>query len=296
LRAIAAALGPRRRRCGGNIVRVRRLSERSTFDAAAELYDRARPRYPEALFDTLIERTGLRRGDAVLEIGAGTGIATLPLARRGLVVTAIELGENLSAIARGRVAEHAQVEVINVDFEGWRPPMTNVFDVVVAATSWHWIDPSVGFRKVAACLRPGGHLAVWSTGHVFPPGGDDFFEQIQDVYDEIGEGLGPDAVWPTPAELAPPGLGTSSGGIFATTSVDRFDWEIVYDADAYIDLLNTFSGHLTMAGWQRDRLFSEIRRRLSLRPDGLLRRHWGAVLEIAVPVASPTEPPAPATR
>jgi SAM-dependent methyltransferase len=263
---------------------VGRLSERSTFDGAAELYDRVRPRYPEALFETLIERTGLRPGDRVLEIGAGTGIATLPLARRGLAVTAIEVGGNLAAIASARLAEHRQVEVINVDFETWQPPALSAFDAVVAATSWHWIEPSVGYRKVASCLRPGGHFAVWSTGHVFPAGGDDFFRTIQDVYEEIGEGLGPEPVWPTPAELAPPGLETSSDGTFATVSVDRFDWEVVYDADGYIDLLNTFSGHLVMAGWQRDRLYGEIRRRLSLRRDGRLRRHWGVVLEVATRV------------
>jgi hypothetical protein len=53
------------------------------------------------------------------------------------------------------------------------------------------------------------------------------------------------------------------------------------DASGYIDLLNTFSGHIAMEAWQRDGLYGEIRRRLAARPDGLLRRHWGAVLHIA---------------
>ena len=59
------------------------------------------------------------------------------------------------------------------------------------------------------------------------------------------------------------------------------DWEIAYDADAYIDLLETFSGHIAMAPWQRERLYGEIRRRLAARPDGLLRRHWGTVMHVA---------------
>jgi hypothetical protein len=63
--------------------------------------------------------------------------------------------------------------------------------------------------------------------------------------------------------------------------VTQYDWETVYDADGYIDLLNTFSGHFAMQDWQRERLFGEIRRRLARRSNGLLHRHWGGVLHIA---------------
>ena len=63
--------------------------------------------------------------------------------------------------------------------------------------------------------------------------------------------------------------------------VRHFDWEQVYDAEGYIELLNTFSGHIAMQAWQRDRLYGEIRRRLAARPDRSLRRHFGAVLHVA---------------
>ena len=61
----------------------------------------------------------------------------------------------------------------------------------------------------------------------------------------------------------------------------QFDWEVTYDAESYIDLLETFSGHIAMQPWQRERLYAEIRRRLGERPDGLLCRHWGAALHVA---------------
>jgi len=61
----------------------------------------------------------------------------------------------------------------------------------------------------------------------------------------------------------------------------RFQWETRYSAAGYIRLLETFSSHIAMEPWQRDRLYGEIRRRLALRPDGLVRRHWGAVLQVA---------------
>ena len=154
------------------------------------------------------------------------------------------------------------------------------FDLVFAATAWHWIDPAVRYRRAWELLPPGGHLAFWSAAHVFPEGGDPFFAEIQDVYDEIGEGL-PGARQVRPSELPDSRAEIMSSGLFEDVAVRRFDWEVSYDAEEYIRLLDTFSGHIAMQAWQRDRLYAEIRRRLAQRPDGLLARHWGAVLNVA---------------
>jgi 2-polyprenyl-3-methyl-5-hydroxy-6-metoxy-1,4-benzoquinol methylase len=62
---------------------------RAGFDLAAEDYQRTRPVCPPQLFDDLIYRAGLEAGDRVIEIGCGTGQATVPLAQRGLAVTAM---------------------------------------------------------------------------------------------------------------------------------------------------------------------------------------------------------------
>jgi hypothetical protein len=130
-------------------------------------------------------------------------------------------------------------------------------------------------------LRPGGHLAFWATAHVFPDGGDPFFRQIQDVYDEIGESLPPGSAWPRPGELPDQAAEIEASGLFQVVRVRHFDWERVYDAEGYIELLDTFSGHIAMADWQRERLYGEMRRRLGQRPGTTVRRHWGAVLHIA---------------
>ena len=89
--------------------------------------------------------------------------------RRGLEVTAVELGAGLAEIARRNVAPYPAVEVLNVAFEEWAAP-ADTFDAVVAATSFHWLDPAVRLGKIKHALRPGGALAVISTHHV--AGGD----------------------------------------------------------------------------------------------------------------------------
>jgi SAM-dependent methyltransferase len=250
-----------------------------TFDQAAALYQRSRPEYPAALFDRLIEVTGLLPGTSLLEIGCATGKATLPLARRGFAITCLEPGPSLAAEAR-RVLAAFEVEVLESRFEDHVCPSRR-FSLVYAATAWHWVDPAVRYQHAAACLVDGGFLAFWGAGHVIPYDGDPFFEELQEVYDEIGEALPPGAITPRPQELDDDRADIEASGSFEVVEIGQYDWETVYTADGYIDLLNTFSGHIAMEPWQRDRLYGEIRRRLAARPDGRLRRHWGGVLHVA---------------
>jgi SAM-dependent methyltransferase len=251
----------------------------ATFDRAAELYQRARPEYPSELYDHLVATTGLSAGARLLEVGCATGKATRPLAQRRFHVTCIEPGAALAAAARANLAGF-DVEVVEARFEDWTPA-GEPFALVFAATAWHWVDPAVRYRKAADALEPHGWLALWGAGHVIPYDGDPFFDELQGVYDEIGEHLPADATVPRPQELHDDRDEIEASGLFEVVDIKQYDWETVYDAEGYIDLLNTFSGHIAMQDWQRDRLYGEIRRRLAQRPDGLLRRHWGGVLHVA---------------
>jgi SAM-dependent methyltransferase len=253
----------------------------ATFDSAADLYQQARPDYPAELYEELISSAGLAAGDRLLEIGCATGKATIPFARRGFRIMAVEFGGELAAAARQNLKSFPNAEIVQANFETWQPPPGTSFGLVFAATAWHWIDPDLRYHKAWSLLRPGGHLAFWGATPVFPAGGDPFFHEIQEVYEEIGEGLPPDAVWPRPGELPDERADIARSGLFEPVVIREFSWEVSYDAESYIRLLDTFSGHIAMAPWQREHLYSEIRRRLAARPGGDLRRHWGAVLHVA---------------
>jgi SAM-dependent methyltransferase len=257
----------------------RRASLRRTFESAADTYEAARPTYPDALYDDLVELAGLEPRARLLEIGCASGKATRPLVERGYSVVCVELGAELAERARQNL-DGFPVDIHVSPFETWEGE-PGAFGLVYAATAWHWVDPALRYEKAHRLLRPGGHLAFWSALHAFPAGFDPFFIEIQEIYDAIGESH--DGEWPpAPPDAVPDETDEiEASGFFEDVQVRRYVWETRYTADEYIALLNTFSGHIAMEPVGRERLYTEIRERIELRPDRLLRRHWHAILHVA---------------
>jgi 2-polyprenyl-3-methyl-5-hydroxy-6-metoxy-1,4-benzoquinol methylase len=144
--------------------RIRREHWRRLFDNIADRYDATRPGYPAEVLDEVCTAAGLRPGAQVLEIGCGTGQLTRQLAGRGYQLTAIDLGASMVAAAERNVAD-PQVRFEVCAFEEFAA--AGPFDLIVSATAFHWVDPSIGLAKCAQLLRPGGWLALLSTGEVY---------------------------------------------------------------------------------------------------------------------------------
>jgi SAM-dependent methyltransferase len=250
-----------------------------TFERVAERYEVARPSYPAELFDDLVTLAQLRPGSRVLEIGSGTGKATLPMVERGFRVVCVEIGAQLADVARRKFAG-LPVDIQVGPFETWVGD-SGGFDLVYAATAWHWIDPEIRYRKAHDLLGSGGHLAYWKATHAFPAGFDPFFEEIQETYEAIGESHADE--WPPtpPDEVADDRAEIEASGLFGDVAVRRYVWQHDYTVDGYLSLLDTFSRHIAMDPSKRAHLYREIRRRLAQRPSGLVTRHWAAILHVA---------------
>jgi SAM-dependent methyltransferase len=220
------------------------------FDRIAAEYDRVRPRYPAVLIDLALAGAGIRR---VLEVGCGTGQLTEALAARGLDVEAVEPGANLAALARRRVPSLRVHAGRFEDVELRR----GAYDAVFSATAFHWIDPDVGWAKVAQVLRPGGRLAL--LGHLFAHD-----EDVEGAHEGLRAAY--EADWTFTDEAAIRAAGeehrdniselwaalTSAGGrpevaeLFgpATLELVRVDRDV--DAQTLLDLQRTTSSHLTL--------------------------------------------------
>ena len=254
---------------------------RATFDQEAWLYDRARPGYPPALIEDIIALTGLRPTGSILEIGCGTGQATLPFAERGYPMLAIELGANLAAVARHKLAPFPQAQVWIGAFEGWPVPGP-IFDLCLSATAFHWIDPAIGYPKVARALRPGGALALFWNKHVWAAHSEDFFAAAQEVYRREAPEIFVDESLLRPEEVEEPvAAQMEASGLFGPMIVRRYVWEQEYDAAGYLQVLNTYSGHLSLRPSVRTRLFDALRDLIDTRFNGYLRKGYLSLLYVA---------------
>jgi SAM-dependent methyltransferase len=256
------------------------MTLRASFDEDAERYDRARPGYPHDLFDDLAALAGLQPRSRVLELGCGTGQATVPLARRGYEVAAVELGPKLAEVARRKLAAFPSVHVVNAEFEQWPLP-TEPFDLVVAATSFHWLDPSLRLAKSAEALRPGGTLAVISTHHV--AGGDaEFFATVQGCYERWMPGTPPGLDLPTAAEVPPGTREFERDGRFGEVGFRRYEQELTYTTSEYLDLIQTYSGHRALAADAREALLACIAQLIDLRFGGRIAKRSMTELTFAL--------------
>ncbi len=222
-------------------------SRAESFGAIAELYDRVRPSYPQALVDALLVDGAAR----VLDVGCGTGIVAALLAARGCDVLGVEVDERMAAVARAR-----GIDVEVAPFERW-DARRRLFDLAVCGQAWHWIDPVAGAQKAATVLAPGGRLGVfWNFGS--PP--RELVQRFAPIYARLAPGLesysvllgGHDAR----ADTATAGIAASGG--FETAHVSAFAWTRTHDTAQWLEILRTHSDHQALAAERREELLTAI--------------------------------------
>jgi SAM-dependent methyltransferase len=209
-----------------------------SFGADTERYDRARPRYPDALVERIV---AVSPGRDVLDVGCGTGIEARQFQATGCRVLGVEPDARMADFAR-----RSGVEVEVATFEAW-DGAGREFDAVVAGTAWHWVHPVAGATKAAKVLRPVGRLAMF--WHVFqlPP-------EVAEAFAAVYQRVVPDS--PFDFQSKRPALevyqvmfttaadGIREAGGFSEPEQWRFDWEHHYTRDAWLDQMPT-QGALT---------------------------------------------------
>lgn len=207
-----------------------------SFGSDAERYDRARPRYPDAMVERIVVASP---GPDILDVGCGTGIAARQFQAAGCHVLGVDPDARMADFARRK---GLQVDVAT--FEAWTSA-GRTFDAVVAGQAWHWVDPVVGAAKAAQVLRAGGRLAVF--WYVFKPPSD-----LGDAFSAVYGRVLPDSPF---AGGTMPGLdaysafftkaadGISRAGGFSDPEEWRFDWDRSYTRDEWLEVVPTSGGH-----------------------------------------------------
>jgi SAM-dependent methyltransferase len=244
---------------------------RDSFGAIATAYDRERMRYPNAVFDAIIERSGIGRA---VEIGPGTGIATIPMAERGFGITGVEPSAEMAAIAKAKLASFGPVRIEVASYEEWEPEGT--YDLVYAAQSWHWITPEARFEKTPALLKADGCLAVFgnmATGRL-PEAQEAYrLHYPKDLRDR------------RPAATLEERIARVVDPIrerYRDVELLRWPWSRRHTADEYVRLLGTYSDHSTVPEPNRTRLFEAIAEAIE-QAGGSVKRDYLTVLILARP-------------
>jgi SAM-dependent methyltransferase len=231
-------------------------SRRITFEEVADIYNEVRPVYPESLVNDSLSLAEFPLNGCILEIGCGPGNATLAFARRGCQIVAIELGNRLAALARENCHSYPKVEITNNEFESWTPT-ENAFDLAIAADSFRWIVPEIGYPLVARALKSSGSAAFfWHAPVVSKTAA---LQEIANVYAARGlQSDNPDTSFTVTWMINIVSQTFLASGCFGKLTVRKYEYLETLTSEQYIKNLRTYSGHREMKADIRESLYAEI--------------------------------------
>ena len=187
----------------------------------------------------------MTRESRVLEIGCGPGTLTQSIAKLGCEVVALELGKHLAEAAARNLASYARVRVLHTSFEDWELPSEG-FDAVVAAGSYHWLDPAIRVRKILDALKPGGCVAVLNKHRVRSDNAE-FEDDIRACYVRWDPEASPEFQHPVASEVNPAIDDLLSEPTLLEHAIRSCRDDVRYDSRRYRDLLKTYSDYTLMS-------------------------------------------------
>jgi SAM-dependent methyltransferase len=248
-------------------------ARRGLFANDVASYRDGRPGYPPRVFEILHDRCGLGPGCRVLEVGPGTGQATVPLLDAGAQVTAIELGAELAADLQ-TTCQGRRLTVLVGAFEDLAPT-AGTFDLVAAATSFHWVPPGEGHRLAAGALRTGGSFAQWWNFFGDPDRPDPFHDALSEVLARLEPSLLDIAGAPPYAlDVAARVAELDATGCFGPVQHEVIPWTGRHSPTQLRTMFASFSPWLALPEPQRTRLLAEVERLATVEFDGLVERPY----------------------
>lgn len=253
---------------------------RTIFDQVAAIYESVRPGYPAEVYDDIRALSSVPDSGDILEIGCGSGQATLPFAERGYHIHCVELGEQLAALAQRNLATYPNVEVHVGVFETI-PLAESAFDLIISATAFHWVDPA-SYPKLAQVLRPHGAIALFWNKHIAGDADGGFFDRVQSLYRQYAPELTSNEKRLRAADKLPDeSAALAATGLFGDFTARRYPWIARYDTATYLRLLDTYPDHYTLPANRRQRLYEGIAALIDREFAGQITKQYLTVLYVA---------------
>lgn len=251
------------------------------YGQVADAYNRVRPRYPKQLINRVVELAKLPTDALILEVGCGPGTATTAFAQLGFSMICLEPNPEAWQLARQNCAAYPDIEIRNTTFEEWQLEPER-FNAVLAATSFHWVSPEIGYPKAAAALKDNGFLILlWNTA--LEPN-DEVYQGLHKVYQ---------TQVPSLAQFHEEQRGRQAGflrgfgqivmnsGQFKNLVSEQVVCEVTYSINDYLGLLSTYSPYIALDPQKRDFLFEGLREVLETNRTGSIQTSYLSAFQIA---------------
>lgn len=246
---------------------------RTHFDEIVVNYDKARWEYPPELFADIFEYNDKNIGKNALEIGAGTGKATAPFLETGYSVTAIELSANMAEFARNKYKNYKGFNVIVSAFEEIELK-ENSYDLIYAASAFHWVDAEVGCPKALRLLKRGGTFALFRNNLIR---GYEVYEETEELYEKYYLSIyqaNKSSSPKTYEDLSSPSgiyhgyrFNNMEQYEFVDITMKFYEVTLSYSADEYIALLETYADYRDLPESNKEALYAGIKE--------TIKRHGG---------------------
>ena len=242
-----------------------------TFDTAVSNYDKMRPGYVDEIYQAIFKYVPIDENSNVVEVGSGSGQATLPVLKTGCKLTAVEYGENFSELLKSKYKAFPKFSVVTGKFEEVSLE-EDAFDLIFSATAFHWVPEKEGYEKVYRMLKKGGAFARFANRPRNCQNEPELGEEIQALYNEyynkqhnIKSGT---KKWFTEEDAKAISLIPEKYG-FTDIKYFLFYRERVFTASEYTKLLGTYSDHIAIEENIRKEFFSKI--------EDAINRHGGTI-------------------
>jgi len=258
----------------------RNLEQRkSWYSPAAEAYNTARPRYPKDLIRQVVEITQLSANSKILEVGCGPATATVAFAELGCSMICLEPNPDFFHLAQQNCQQYPNVEIQNISFEEWVLEAEKI-DAVLAASSFHWIPPEVGYPKAANALKENGYLILLWNKELQPS--YEVYQSLSEIYQLHALSLNRYEDSETQQQILR-GLGqiVTDSEQFKDLISGYVESEVTYTADKYLTLLNTYSPYLKLEPQSKEALFAGLRDRIDRDFGGTLQLSYLSAFHIA---------------
>lgn len=242
-----------------------------TFDTASSLYEKMRPGYVDGVYQTIFDYCPINSSSRVLEIGIGSGQATLPFLQTGCRYTAVEYGAQLSEQCREKFKDYPGFSVITGRFEDVEPER-ETYDLVVSATAFHWVPEEIGYPKVYSILKHGGTFARFANHPFRDKGNPALGEEIDALYRKYYDAFYHKERQPLQEygeEQARQVAMTAQAYGFEEIRYALFSRTRTFRAEEYRMLLGTYSDHIAITEPIRTEFFARI--------EEAINRHGGEI-------------------